>query len=126
MRPVPTLLGVLALAGLAGLAASEGDWKAPPQSTTLRNPVAGVGGARAVVEANCTSCHGDNGKGDGPAAPALPTKPADWTSARVQSQTDGELFWKITNGRNIMPGWRHLPERTRWELVNVIRSLKAS
>jgi mono/diheme cytochrome c family protein len=125
-RGAAVVAAVLALAGLAAVARAQGEWKAPRAAKALRNPVTGVGGAGAVVEANCASCHGDGGKGNGPAALALPTKPADWTSARVQQQSDGEIFWKITNGRAVMPAWKHLPEQTRWELVNYIRSLKAS
>ena len=80
--------------------------------------------AKKLVETNCQSCHG-SGKGDGPAAAALPpTKPADWTSARVASETDGEIFWKISNGRGAMPPWKHLPENDRWDLVDYIRTLQ--
>ena len=46
-----------------------------------------------------------------------------WTAEAVQKQTDGEIFWKISNGRGAMPPWKHLPEKERWELVNYIRSL---
>src|SRR5204863_3973098 len=42
----------------------------------------------------------------------------------VQKQTDGEIFWKISNGRGAMPPWKHLPEKDRWEIVNYIRTLK--
>ena len=60
------------------------------------------------------------------AAAALPPpKPADWTSSKVAAETDGELFWKISNGRGAMPPWKHLPEDQRWSLVNYIRSLSA-
>lgn len=126
MRTVSTILAALALAGVTVVAAAQETWKAPAEANAVQNPVTGVGEARNVIDANCTSCHGDGGKGDGPAAPALPTKPADWTSARVQRQSDGEIFWKITNGRSIMPAWKHLPEQTRWEIVNYIRTLKGS
>ena len=76
-----------------------------------------------VAKINCVSCHGTKGKGDGVAAVALNPKPADWTSAKVQDETDGELFWKITNGRGAMPAWRHLPESDRWALLRYIRTL---
>jgi len=62
---------------------------------------------------------------DGPAAAALPPpKPADWTSAKVASESDGELFWKISNGRGAMPPWKHLPDNDRWDIVNYIRTLQ--
>jgi mono/diheme cytochrome c family protein len=108
-----------------GAASAQGAWTAPADAKNAKNPIKGVGGAKKSVETNCVSCHGASGKGDGPAAAALPPpKPADWTSAKVQSQPDGELFWKISNGRGAMPPWKHLPEKERWELVNYIRTLK--
>jgi len=64
-------------------------------------------------------------EGQRPAAAALPPpKPADWTSAKVKSEPDGDIFWKISNGRGAMPPWKHLPDKDRWALVNYIRSLQ--
>ena len=79
-----------------------------------------------VAKVNCASCHGAKGKGDGAAAIALTPKPADWTSAKVQDETDGELFWKITNGNSDrgMPSFSKLPELQRWQLVLYLRTLK--
>jgi mono/diheme cytochrome c family protein len=48
---------------------------------------------------------------------------ADWTSKKVQVESDGEIFWKISTGRGAMPSWKHLPEAERWALVRYIRSL---
>jgi mono/diheme cytochrome c family protein len=105
---------------------AQGEWKAPADAKGMKNPVKGVGNAKKSVETNCASCHGPGGKGDGPAAQALPPpKPADWTSERVQAMADGEIFWKISNGRGAMPPWKHLAEKERWEIVNYIRTLKA-
>jgi mono/diheme cytochrome c family protein len=114
----------LALLGAASLAWAQGEWKAPGEAKAMKNPVQGVGNAKKNVETNCVSCHGPGGKGDGPAAAVLSPKPADWTSPRVQAMTDGEIFWKISNGRGPMPPWKHLPEKDRWEVVNYIRTLK--
>jgi len=115
---------LLALTG-AAVVSAQGPWVAPADAKAMKNPVKGVGNAKKLVETNCVSCHGPGGKGDGPAAAALPPpKPANWTSDAVQKQTDGELFWKISNGRGAMPPWKHLPENERWEIVNYIRTLK--
>ena len=111
---------------------AQGEWKAPADAKNAKNPRADkkndkkeMAEAKKVADTNCASCHGPEGKGNGPAAAALPPpKPADWTSAKVTSQADGELFWKITNGRGAMPPWKHLPEKDRWDLVNYIRSLQ--
>jgi mono/diheme cytochrome c family protein len=117
--------GGLALGAHVVVVSAQGEWKAPAEAKNMKNPVTGVADAKKAVETNCTPCHGASGKGDGPAAAALPPpKPADWTSAKVQGQTDGELFWKITSGRGAMPPWKHLPDKDRWEIVNYIRTLK--
>lgn len=123
--PAVALAALLALGAAVVTASAQGEWKAPADAKKIKNPVKGVGSAKKNVETNCVACHGPAGKGDGPAAAALPPpKPADWTSARVQSESDGELFWKISNGRGAMPPWKHLPEKDRWEIVNYIRTLK--
>jgi mono/diheme cytochrome c family protein len=124
-RAVMIFGAALLVGGAATLAWAQGEWKAPADAKAAKNPVKGVGNAPKAAETNCASCHGPKGKGDGVAAAALPPpKPADWTSAKVQSQSDGELFWKISEGRGAMPPWKSLPEKERWELVNYIRSLK--
>ena len=127
-RSVRMALAVTALIAMSGAtvawAQAQGEWKAPAEEKAKKNPVQGVGNAKKTVETNCVPCHGASGKGDGAAAAALPTKPADWTSDKVQKETAGELFWKISNGRGPMPPWKHLPEKDRWEVVNYIYSLK--
>jgi len=124
MTAVVAGAALILVAGTLGVLA-QGPWVAPPEEKSLKNPVKGVGDAKKLVETNCVTCHGASGHGDGPAAAALPPpKPANWTSDAVQKQSDGEIFWKITNGRGAMPPWKHLPEKERWEIVNYIRTLK--
>jgi len=43
----------------------------------------------------------------------------------VQQQSDGALFWKITNGNlgRGMPSFSALPEAQRWQLVLFLRRL---
>jgi len=124
MTAVVAGAALILVAGTLGVLA-QGPWVAPPEAKSLKNPVKGVGDAKKLVETNCVTCHGASGHGDGPAAAALPPpKPANWTSDAVQKQSDGEIFWKITNGRGAMPPWKHLPEKERWEIVNYIRTLK--
>jgi mono/diheme cytochrome c family protein len=125
MVVVALATAVLVTGAGVGAVSAQGEWKAPADAKNTKNPEKGVGNAKKTIETNCVTCHGPGGKGDGPAAVALPPpKPADWTSPRVQAMTDGELFWKISNGRGAMPPWKHLPEKDRWEIVNYIRTLK--
>ena len=109
------------------VAAQSAPWVAPASEKAKKNPMPAdkktTDQGEKVAKVNCVSCHGNKGKGDGPAAVALNPKPADWTSKRVQDEPDGELFWKITTGRGPMPAWRHLPENDRWAVVRYIRTL---
>lgn len=119
-------IGGLAIFLFAVGVATAQEWKAPEKARTMKNPVAkaaGIADAKVAYDKNCVLCHGTAGKGDGPAAAALNPKPRNFGDKAIQGQTDGELFWKITEGRALMPGWKTLPEQVRWSLVNYVRSL---
>lgn len=121
------LIAGLGLA-LAGSALGQTPWTAPGSEKSKKSPIAASAKVaeqgEKIAKVNCVSCHGAKGKGDGAAAVALNPKPADWTSKRVQDESDGELFWKITTGRGAMPSWRHLSESDRWAVVQHLRTLK--
>ena len=123
-----SILALLAGLAFAGGALAQTPWVAPEAEKAKKNPLPAdkkiIEQGEKVAKINCVSCHGAKGKGDGAAAAALNPKPADWTSSRVQTESDGELFWKISNGRGPMPPWKHLPENDRWAVIRFIRSLK--
>ncbi|MFQ5445843.1 MAG: c-type cytochrome [Saprospiraceae bacterium] len=105
-----------------------GDWVAPKSADALKNPFQGDEAAAAAGQqlfgAICFVCHGDKGKGDGINAAALARPPADLTSRRVQRQSDGALFWKITEGNPPMLRFKEtLSEEQRWQLVSYVRKL---
>jgi mono/diheme cytochrome c family protein len=110
------------------LAQGSSDWKAPPTVVNRPNPVPvnanTLGLGQKLYVGNCMTCHGPSGKGDGPGAAALEKKPADLAARVKAGATDGELFWKISEGRSPMISWKgSLSETQRWELVNYIKSL---
>ena len=78
---------------------------------------------------NCSQCHGATGEGNGPVAPFLINyKPANLTSDVVQSKSDGSFFLTISNGLDgRMPALNeNLTVPERWDVVNFLRTLKAS
>jgi mono/diheme cytochrome c family protein len=71
----------------------------------------------------CLSCHGTEGHGDGPAAKDLNPKPHNLGASAVVAQTDGALFWKLTEGKKPMPSFEKLiSEDERWEVINYVRT----
>jgi mono/diheme cytochrome c family protein len=117
-----------AMLSVTGPALAQTPWVVPASEQAKKNPVSSdpksIELGRSVARTNCVPCHGETFTGNGPAARALNPKPADWTSPRVQDQSDGELFWKISTGRGAMPSWKHLPEKDRWAVLRFVRTLK--
>jgi len=103
-------------------------WLAPASASIIKNPLTGNATAatagKILYVKYCVVCHGNTGKGDGVAASALAIPPADHSSVKVQSETDGSLFWKITTGRGAMATYKTtLTDQQRWQLVCYIRTL---
>ncbi len=76
---------------------------------------------------NCTVCHGDKGDGQGPAAAALPTAPANFLDVQHSGMYNpGEKFWIIGNGTGAtgMPPFKNLSPAERWHLINYLLSLQ--
>jgi len=84
---------------------------------------------RAVYADNCAACHGIDGHGDGPLAKSTPVKPADLTAAHSFEQSDGDLFWWISQGiaSGGMPGFATaLDAQQRWNVINFIYARAAA
>jgi mono/diheme cytochrome c family protein len=108
--------------------ASDASWTAPERAAEKANPIEvssdAVSRGRGIFIQNCASCHGKGGHGDGPQGKTLSKHPADLTSEKVQSQSDGSLFWKITQGKGDMPTTQtSLKDQERWAVIVYVRSL---
>ncbi|HET6756799.1 MAG TPA: c-type cytochrome [Burkholderiales bacterium] len=102
-------------------------WEAPPEAAKRKNPVkadaASIARGKALFEKYCATCHGKEGRGDGPAASALDPKPVDLV-AMAGHHSDGDYAWKISNGRGAMPPWKGvLDEKQIWDVVNYVQDL---
>jgi len=118
------LLGLVAAQNAAYQ--QDPDWQAPSDDASRPNPLAqkpeAAGGGKKLFGRNCVECHGPDGSG------LAKKHSADLQLPAVQSQTDGTLFWKITNGNpdRGMPSFSKLPETQRWQLVLYLRTLNQS
>jgi len=106
-------------------------WEAPAEADELANPfkhddVEAVDQGREVFTMLCASCHGDRGDGTGAAGQAWNPPPADFTSADVQSQSDGALYWKVSEGNPpAMLVYKNLlTEEELWQVVTYLRQFR--
>jgi mono/diheme cytochrome c family protein len=102
-----------------------------PEAAKLKNPVAAnassLAAGKKLYDAQCASCHGVSGKGDGKAGALLKPMPSDLTDAEWKhGRSDGEMFTVIRDGAK-QTGMRaygsRFPANELWNLVNYVRSL---
>lgn len=105
-------------------------WPVPDKDSKAVNPVksdaTSIAAGKALYNQHCKSCHGTKGKGDGTKAATLDTECGDFTKGTFQSQSDGAIFYKTSEGRKDMPSYKKkIPEANdMWAVVNYLRTLK--
>lgn len=105
-------------------------WPVPDKNAKMANPVKSnsesISAGKALWNLHCSSCHGKKGLGDGSKAAQLKTTPQDMSKSDVQGQSDGALFYKISEGRDDMPSFKKkIPDAEDiWSLVVFVRTLK--
>lgn len=116
---------------LATLIFAMQTWTSLAKARRLKNPIPPTSEAIAsgveVYKNHCQSCHGQYGDGKGDKAAELSVAPGDFTdSSKMNTLTDGELYWQITKGHRPMPAFAgKLSDEQRWQVVDYIRTFAA-
>jgi mono/diheme cytochrome c family protein len=86
---------------------------------------------RSIYKTNCVACHGEHGKGDGPAAGALKPPPRDHTDRAYMSTLTDEDMAKVIQmggaikGKPMMPSNPQIKGNDMSAVVAYVRSLSA-
>ena len=134
MFALAVFVGMAALVAATALNQDQQDqdgWDVPEDEKTVENPLPAdddvIADGATLYQRNCLMCHGETGKGDGPAAARIKPSPPDITTSEAQDRmTDGEMFYKITVGKRPMREFESkLSEDERWKVVHFLRTLRA-
>lgn len=107
------LVGSVAVAAVAGAGCQDGGGQAAAKSATT--PAAATSApvsldrGRDLYKVNCTPCHGDQGKGDGPAAAAYNPKPRNHTDATYMSKLSDQDIAKVIQYGGAIKGMPLMP-----------------
>jgi copper transport protein len=123
--------GVIVLACGGYVYAAEQRNGVPLDVVNVRDPVPpdehSLQVGQQVYTENCETCHGENGRGDGPTGLRLVPRPADLRIHMAPGvHTDGELFYWVSYGfpGSAMPAWKSLglTDEQIWSVINYARA----
>jgi mono/diheme cytochrome c family protein len=100
------------------------EWVVPAEIGARLSPAAFSDSTRKagaeLYNTNCKSCHGDPGKNN---VIKLVPPPPDAASLKMQVNTDGAMYFKISEGRTPMPSFKNILSATdHWRVISYIRS----
>jgi putative copper export protein/mono/diheme cytochrome c family protein len=126
-----SLVGIVVFGSIAGVTVRPGMVRAYPTTyyaPTQAYAAPSISRGGPLYAANCTVCHGVNGRGDGPLASRLPIRPADLTEEHIFAHNVGDLFWWIGHGKGgVMPGFAGtLTPEQRWDVINFVLARAAA
>jgi copper transport protein len=123
--------GIVILACGGYVYAAEGRNGVPLDVANVRDPIPpddqSLTDGQRVYTANCEVCHGETGRGDGPAGLRLVPRPADLRLHTAPGvHTDGELYYWVAYGfpGSAMPAWKQngLTDQQIWDVINYARA----
>lgn len=119
------VLAAMAVAG-SGLFATVSAPSMALAAARVSKPASAAPG-RAIYVAQCASCHGDQGEGDGRAAVDFKVEPTDLTQPDVAGLSEGKLLKKLVHAPKPMPSFETLmSDAERREVVKYVRTLGGS
>lgn len=131
MKTLRTLLlvGIVSFALYSFTTIIQDEWVVPEKYINMKNPTdpsTDMAIGKSLYSKHCKSCHGKEGYGDGSKAKDVEGDLGDFSSSDFQAQTDGELFYKSSFGREDMPEYtKKMPDdEDRWLIVNYMRTLE--
>jgi len=106
----------------------------PPEYQGLRDPFTlsdrqALEAGRGIYEVHCADCHGSQGRGDGPKAPYLEPRPADFAAPPMLAafrEHQDYVYWWVSEGvvQTSMPAYKdRLSETERWQVITYSWSL---
>ncbi len=119
----------IALSFQVWLSWGQAAWTVPKQAELMQNPLTAnqetIDKGAKIYQSLCASCHGKTGKGDVVAMQSLNPKPTNFHTEAFQQQTDGTIYWKLSEGRGMMASYKNmLSEEERWAVVHYLRTFK--
>lgn len=85
-------------------------WEVPEKYQKMKNPIptssSSIKIGKDMYVRYCKSCHGTKGKGEGSQAVKQNLTTGDFTTAAFAKQTDGAVFYKMTEGHDEMPSFK--------------------
>ena len=124
MKILANLLLLMIFMHFSGIGSAQESWEVPEKHKKKSAPFMfernHIKDGKTIYYKQCASCHGDMGQEN---FKQLSPAPNDLANTQIALNTDGELYYKITVGRTLMPQFAGvIGEMELWKTIAYIRS----